>query len=82
MLYLRWVCPFTSLMLCSRDIQYYGDKVRGFASSNINTSSTILCFLFQVHAVGGRLVVDSTFAPPPLQYPFKWGADIVMHSGW
>jgi hypothetical protein len=25
--------------------------------------------------------VDSTFAPPPLQYPFKWGADIVMHSG-
>ena len=24
---------------------------------------------------------DSTFAPPPLQYPFKWGADIIMHSG-
>ncbi|TFK55782.1 cystathionine gamma-synthase [Heliocybe sulcata] len=35
----------------------------------------------KVHAVGGRLVVDSTFAPPPLQYPFKWGADTVMHSG-
>lgn len=31
--------------------------------------------------MGGKLIVDSTFAPPPLQYPFKWGADIVMHSG-
>ncbi|KAI0654776.1 cystathionine gamma-synthase [Cubamyces menziesii] len=35
----------------------------------------------KVHAAGGWLVVDSTFAPPPIQYPFKWGADIVMHSG-
>ncbi|KAH9940579.1 cystathionine gamma-synthase [Amylocystis lapponica] len=35
----------------------------------------------KVHAVGGRLMIDSTFAPPPLQYPFKWGADMVMHSG-
>lgn len=26
-------------------------------------------------------MVDSTFGPPPLQYPFKWGADCVMHSG-
>ncbi|CAE6462854.1 unnamed protein product [Rhizoctonia solani] len=34
----------------------------------------------KVHAVGGRLVVDSTFAPPPLQDPFAWGADIVLHS--
>ncbi|KAI0650648.1 cystathionine gamma-synthase [Trametes meyenii] len=35
----------------------------------------------KVHAAGGWLLVDSTFAPPPIQYPFKWGADIVMHSG-
>jgi cystathionine gamma-synthase len=34
-----------------------------------------------VHAVGGLLLVDSTFAPPPLQYPFRWGADCVLHSG-
>ncbi|KAH9179895.1 cystathionine gamma-synthase [Lactarius sanguifluus] len=33
-----------------------------------------------IHSCGGRLVVDATFAPPPLQYPFKWGADIIMHS--
>ncbi|VVT56600.1 uncharacterized protein SAPINGB_P005171 [Magnusiomyces paraingens] len=26
------------------------------------------------------LVIDATFAPPPLQDPFKWGADLVMHS--
>ncbi|CEQ43166.1 SPOSA6832_05072 [Sporobolomyces salmonicolor] len=35
----------------------------------------------KVQAVGGVLGVDSTFAPPPLQDPFKWGAHIVMHSG-
>ncbi|WFD34487.1 cystathionine gamma-synthase [Malassezia cuniculi] len=34
----------------------------------------------RAHEVGGYLGVDSTFAPPPLQDPFKQGADIVMHS--
>jgi cystathionine beta-lyase/cystathionine gamma-synthase len=33
------------------------------------------------HARGAYLVVDSTFAPPGLQEPFTWGADVVMHSG-
>ena len=33
------------------------------------------------HRRGAYLSVDSTFAPPPLQDPFKWGADVVMHSG-
>lgn len=32
------------------------------------------------HARGAVLTVDSTFAPPPLQDPFKQGADFVMHS--
>lgn len=27
------------------------------------------------------VTVDATFAPPPLQDPFIWGADAVMHSG-
>lgn len=35
----------------------------------------------QVHAAKGHLIVDSTFGPPPLQYPFKWGADCILHSG-
>ncbi|KAK5107302.1 hypothetical protein LTR62_001395 [Meristemomyces frigidus] len=33
------------------------------------------------HKRGAVLTVDATFAPPPLQDPFKWGADYVMHSG-
>ncbi|KAK0982634.1 hypothetical protein LTR91_011459 [Friedmanniomyces endolithicus] len=33
------------------------------------------------HKRGAVLTIDATFAPPPLQDPFKWGADYVMHSG-
>ena len=29
---------------------------------------------------GIRIVVDNTFAPPPVQYPLKLGADVVVHS--
>lgn len=43
-------------------------------------SRNIQYYADKVHAVGGKLIVDSTFGPPPLQDPFKWGADIVMHS--
>lgn len=32
------------------------------------------------HSKGAHLIVDATFAPPPLQQPFDFGADIVMHS--
>ncbi|SCZ90336.1 BZ3500_MvSof-1268-A1-R1_Chr1-3g01925 [Microbotryum saponariae] len=42
---------------------------------------SIEAYAQKAHAAGGTMVVDSTFAPPPLQDPFKWGADIVMHSG-
>ncbi|KAK1777363.1 pyridoxal phosphate-dependent transferase [Copromyces sp. CBS 386.78] len=31
--------------------------------------------------LGCYLTVDATFAPPPLQDPFQFGVDIVMHSG-
>jgi cystathionine beta-lyase/cystathionine gamma-synthase len=33
------------------------------------------------HSRGAFLMVDATFGPPPLQDPFKHGADVVMHSG-
>lgn len=33
------------------------------------------------HSRGAFLMVDATFAPPPLQDPFRHGADVVMHSG-
>ncbi|KAI0082589.1 cystathionine gamma-synthase [Panus rudis PR-1116 ss-1] len=44
-------------------------------------SRNIQYYADKIHAVGGKLIVDSTFGPPPLQYPFKWGTDIILHSG-
>lgn len=34
----------------------------------------------RAHAKGALLMIDSTFAPPPLQKPWEFGADIIMHS--
>jgi cystathionine beta-lyase/cystathionine gamma-synthase len=38
-------------------------------------------FAEKAHSRGAYLTVDATFGPPPLQDPFLWGADIIMHSG-
>ncbi|OPB37384.1 MetC Cystathionine beta-lyases/cystathionine gamma-synthase [Trichoderma guizhouense] len=35
----------------------------------------------KAHKAGALLTVDATFGPPPLQNPFDFGADIVLHSG-
>ncbi|KAJ7699987.1 Cys/Met metabolism PLP-dependent enzyme-domain-containing protein [Mycena rosella] len=43
-------------------------------------SRDIKYYADKVHKAGGKLIVDSTFAPPPLQYPFKFGADCILHS--
>ncbi|KAK9329190.1 Cys/Met metabolism PLP-dependent enzyme-domain-containing protein [Lipomyces starkeyi] len=32
------------------------------------------------HCRGAKVIVDATFAPPPLQDPFEFGVDMVMHS--
>ncbi|MFC1639198.1 trans-sulfuration enzyme family protein [Gemmatimonadota bacterium] len=32
------------------------------------------------HERGAQLVVDNTFMTPILQQPFRWGADVVVHS--
>ncbi|KAK9315500.1 pyridoxal phosphate-dependent transferase [Lipomyces starkeyi] len=32
------------------------------------------------HSRGAKIIVDATFAPPPLQDPFEFGVDMVMHS--
>lgn len=34
----------------------------------------------KAHERGAFVLVDATFGPPPLQDPFKHGADMVMHS--
>ncbi|KAA6416022.1 MAG: PLP-dependent transferase [Lasallia pustulata] len=38
-------------------------------------------FARKAHARGAFLLVDATFGPPGLQEPFRWGADVVVHSG-
>lgn len=47
----------------------------------LGTAFSIEEYSRKAHSRGALLVVDSTFAPPGLQDPFLWGADIVMHSG-
>ncbi|KAJ5351936.1 hypothetical protein N7452_000910 [Penicillium brevicompactum] len=47
----------------------------------LGTAFSIEEYARKAHSRGAFLVVDSTFAPPGLQDPFLWGADIVMHSG-
>ncbi|CCH43805.1 Cystathionine gamma-lyase [Wickerhamomyces ciferrii] len=44
------------------------------------TSYDLKYFAEKAHSKGALLSVDATFAPPPLQDPFKFGADIIMHS--
>ncbi|KKP03172.1 cystathionine beta-lyase [Trichoderma harzianum] len=39
------------------------------------------CDADKAHKAGAFLTVDATFGPPPLQNPFDFGADIVLHSG-
>lgn len=47
----------------------------------LGTALNIEAYAQKAHSRGAYLIVDSTFAPPGLQDPFQWGADIVMHSG-
>jgi cystathionine beta-lyase len=42
---------------------------------------SIKYFAEEAHKRGAYLIVDSTFAPPGIQDPFAFGADIIMHSG-
>lgn len=45
------------------------------------TAFSIEAYAQKAHSRGAYLIVDSTFAPPGLQDPFVWGADVVLHSG-
>ncbi|KAJ0424864.1 pyridoxal phosphate-dependent transferase [Aspergillus carlsbadensis] len=47
----------------------------------LGTAFSIKEYAEKARARGAYLIVDSTFAPPPLQDPFLWGADIILHSG-
>lgn len=44
------------------------------------TSYDIKYYADLAHSKGALLIIDSTFAPPPLQNVWDFGCDIVMHS--
>ncbi|KAF9892446.1 hypothetical protein FE257_001554 [Aspergillus nanangensis] len=47
----------------------------------LGTAFSIEEYAKKAHSRGAYLIVDSTFAPPNLQDPFLWGADLIVHSG-
>lgn len=44
------------------------------------TAVDIAKYVEIAHSRGAFLILDSTFAPPPLQYPFEFGVDMILHS--
>lgn len=67
---------------CAAEDLHPGDLI--CLETPINPTGTALDiahYAAKAHSRGAYLLVDSTFAPPPLQDPFVHGADIVMHSG-
>jgi cystathionine beta-lyase/cystathionine gamma-synthase len=65
----------------AEDLQV-GDIVHVETPLNPTGEATdIKAFAKKAHSRGAYLLVDATFAPPPLQNPLALGADIVMHSG-
>ncbi|PGH06292.1 cystathionine beta-lyase [Blastomyces parvus] len=67
---------------CPADELQQGDVI--LLETPINPHGTafdIQHYADKAHARGAYLIVDSTFGPPGLQDPFRWGADVVLHSG-
>lgn len=59
-----------------------GDVVHVETPLNPTGEARDLAFYAErAHRRGCYLTVDATFAPPPLLEPFRWGADVIMHSG-
>lgn len=72
-----------SLEDCKQDpsLLSAGDMV--YVETPVNPDGEIFdleLFANIAHSRGASLVVDATFAPPPLLDPFKQGADLVIHS--
>lgn len=67
---------------CAPEALHEGDVVLLETPLNPHgTALSIEAYARKIHSRGGYLIVDSTFAPPGLQEPFAWGADVVLHSG-
>jgi methionine-gamma-lyase len=67
-----------------RDILAKDDKVKGvLIESPVNPTLEMYdlkAFSALTEQHGCPLIVDNTFCSPYLQQPFRWGADIVIHS--
>ncbi|KAG7806163.1 hypothetical protein KL921_005140 [Ogataea angusta] len=44
------------------------------------TAHDLSFYVAEAHKRGAHVICDATFAPPPLQTPFDFGVDLVMHS--
>jgi cystathionine beta-lyase/cystathionine gamma-synthase len=67
---------------CSAEDLQPGDVIHIETPLNPTGEVTNLkAYAEKAHSRGAFLTVDATFGPPPLQDPFLWGVDIVMHSG-
>lgn len=69
--------------LSDEDLEKIGKGDVVHVESPINPNSTVFDiqrFADKAHAKGAWVIVDSTFAPPPLLDAFEFGADVVMHS--
>ncbi|KAJ1992846.1 hypothetical protein H4R33_000893 [Dimargaris cristalligena] len=78
-LYRKKVAPIETveLMDCLRE----GDLV--WLENPINPNGEIVDvrhYADRARAVGATIVVDATLAPPPLQQPFRQGANYIVHS--
>lgn len=66
------------------DIEKYaqkGDLVHVETPVNpFGTSIDLADFVKRAHEKGAIVMVDATFAPAPLQYPWDFNVDIIMHS--
>ncbi|KAH3671279.1 hypothetical protein OGAPHI_000502 [Ogataea philodendri] len=45
------------------------------------TAHDLSFYVAEAHKRGAIVIADATFAPPPLQNPFEFGVDLVLHSG-
>jgi cystathionine gamma-synthase len=73
----RWLTPYYS----GGERQLVHVKRQGYKDTSANGRSVAKPDSRRAKAVNAILGIDATFGPPPLQDPFAWGADIVMHSG-
>ncbi|QLG72052.1 hypothetical protein HG535_0C04060 [Zygotorulaspora mrakii] len=60
---------------CRGDIVHLESPMNPFG-----TSLDIKKFVESAHSRGALVIIDSTFAPPPLQDAWEFGPDVVMHS--